>query len=71
LTKARVDEVGLSHAPGPDRTAEHRARWEALKRDGVSRQIRESLKREEAARAGRAADGPPMITVVETVAEKA
>jgi hypothetical protein len=70
LTKARVDEVGLSRAPGPDRTAEHWARWEALKRDGVSRQIRESLERERAARASRAADGLPVIGVIDTVAEK-
>ena len=63
--KARLAEVEF-HAKLPDRSAEHRALWEALKRDGVSRQIQESLKRERAA-----ADGEPVIEIVNTVAEKA
>jgi hypothetical protein len=64
--KARIDETEF-RAKLPDRSAEHWARWEALKRDGVSRQIQESLERE---RASRAADGQPVIDVIETTAEK-
>jgi hypothetical protein len=63
LTKARVDEVGLSRAPGPDRTAEHWARWEKLKR---TTPLIAAPDGERAARASK-----PAITVIEAVAEKA
>jgi hypothetical protein len=55
LTKARVDEVGLSHVPGPDRTAEHLKRWQELRR--TTPKIEDY--------------NQPAITVIDTVAEKA
>jgi hypothetical protein len=52
--KVRINETEF-HAKLPDRTAEHLARWEALKRDPAGIAIKERIAREEAARASRAA----------------
>jgi hypothetical protein len=64
--KARLDEVEF-RAKLPDRSAEHRERWERLKRENAAADAaREERDRERAARGSK-----PVIEIIETVAEKA
>jgi len=51
--KARIDETEF-HAKLPDRSAEHRARWERLKREGVADAAKRELKQD-------GIDGQPVI----------
>jgi len=63
LIKARIDESKFS-APLPDRTEEHRARWEELKRESLT------MKEREIAARARRVDGQPDAGVIEVQAKE-